>query len=270
MVDVVDGAAGGQPGRLTSPMVGRERERRRLRDAFEQAVSDRSCQLFTVLGLAGVGKSRLVQEFLDELDGPCTRCARPLPALRRGHHVLAARRSGQGGRRARRQRVARGGAGEADAGSRGGSEAPSSPPSGWPTRSGWSRPPAASTERFAAVRELFATLARDAPAGRRLRRHPLGRGHVPRPRRVPRRLGARRSDPARLPRAAGAARAAAGLGRRQAERDHDAARAALRRRMRGPDREPRRAAPGWRRRSRRGSPTLPKAIRCSSRRCCRC
>ena len=50
-------------------MVGRERERRRLRDAFEQAVGDRSCQLFTVLGLAGVGKSRLVQELLDELAG---------------------------------------------------------------------------------------------------------------------------------------------------------------------------------------------------------
>ena len=50
-------------------MVGRERERRRLYDAFEQAVDDRSCQLFTVLGLAGVGKSRLVQEFLDGIAG---------------------------------------------------------------------------------------------------------------------------------------------------------------------------------------------------------
>ena len=54
--------------RLISPMVGRERERRRLQDAFEQALGDRSCQLFTVLGLAGVGKSRLVQEFLGDLD----------------------------------------------------------------------------------------------------------------------------------------------------------------------------------------------------------
>ncbi|MBD0348468.1 MAG: AAA family ATPase [Thermoleophilia bacterium] len=45
-------------------MVGRRRELRRLRDAFEQAVVDRSCQLFTVLGPAGVGKSRLVQEFV--------------------------------------------------------------------------------------------------------------------------------------------------------------------------------------------------------------
>jgi DNA-binding SARP family transcriptional activator/tetratricopeptide (TPR) repeat protein len=55
--------------RLTSPMVGRERERRRLHDAFEQAVGDRSCQLFTILGAAGVGKSRLVGEFLGELEG---------------------------------------------------------------------------------------------------------------------------------------------------------------------------------------------------------
>jgi DNA-binding SARP family transcriptional activator len=59
----------GHVSRLDSPMVGRERERRRLQDAFDQAVGDRSCQLFTILGLAGVGKSRLVQEFLGELAG---------------------------------------------------------------------------------------------------------------------------------------------------------------------------------------------------------
>lgn len=53
--------------RFDSPMVGRERERRRLQDAFDQAVNDRSCQLFTVLGVAGVGKSRLVHEFLQGL-----------------------------------------------------------------------------------------------------------------------------------------------------------------------------------------------------------
>jgi DNA-binding SARP family transcriptional activator/class 3 adenylate cyclase len=53
--------------RLYSPMVGRERERRRLQDAFEQAAGDRSCQLFTVLGPAGVGKSRLVREFVATL-----------------------------------------------------------------------------------------------------------------------------------------------------------------------------------------------------------
>jgi predicted ATPase/class 3 adenylate cyclase len=65
----VSNDAPGLARRLASPMVGRQRERRRLHDAFEQAVSDRSCQLFTVLGQAGVGKSRLVQEFLGDLGG---------------------------------------------------------------------------------------------------------------------------------------------------------------------------------------------------------
>jgi DNA-binding SARP family transcriptional activator len=55
--------------RFASPMVGRERERRRLHGAFEQAVVDRSCQLFTILGPAGVGKSRLVREFIGDLAG---------------------------------------------------------------------------------------------------------------------------------------------------------------------------------------------------------
>jgi class 3 adenylate cyclase/tetratricopeptide (TPR) repeat protein len=51
------------------PMVGRERELRRLKDMFAQAVRRRSCRLVTVLGAAGVGKSRLVGEFLGTLDG---------------------------------------------------------------------------------------------------------------------------------------------------------------------------------------------------------
>jgi len=34
-------------------MVGRERERRLLADAWERVVSERSCHLFTVLGPAG-------------------------------------------------------------------------------------------------------------------------------------------------------------------------------------------------------------------------
>ena len=54
---------------LDAPMVGRERELARLRDAFSQAVADRSCQLFTSLGAAGVGKSRLAAEFLSSLAG---------------------------------------------------------------------------------------------------------------------------------------------------------------------------------------------------------
>jgi DNA-binding SARP family transcriptional activator/class 3 adenylate cyclase len=67
--EIVGLASGGYVGRLASPMVGRERERRRLHDAFDQAIGDCSCQLFTVLGVAGVGKSRLVHEFLDDIAG---------------------------------------------------------------------------------------------------------------------------------------------------------------------------------------------------------
>ena len=58
------------PGRrLDVPMVGRERQLKQLRGAFEHVVSERSCHLFTILGTAGVGKSRLVSEFLRSLDG---------------------------------------------------------------------------------------------------------------------------------------------------------------------------------------------------------
>jgi predicted ATPase/DNA-binding SARP family transcriptional activator len=53
--------------RFDPPMVGRERERRRLHDAFEQAHGDRVCQLFTIIGAAGVGKSRLVREFVRDV-----------------------------------------------------------------------------------------------------------------------------------------------------------------------------------------------------------
>ena len=54
--------------RFAAPMVGRETELRRLREAVGQAARDRSCQLFTVLGAAGVGKSRLVAESLSGID----------------------------------------------------------------------------------------------------------------------------------------------------------------------------------------------------------
>ena len=50
-------------------MVGRDRQLKLLRDAFDNVASERSCDLFTVLGPAGVGKSRLVSEFLTTIDG---------------------------------------------------------------------------------------------------------------------------------------------------------------------------------------------------------
>ncbi len=48
--------------RLDSPLVGRERELRVLEDTFNEAVSARSCRLVTVMGTAGVGKSRVTGE----------------------------------------------------------------------------------------------------------------------------------------------------------------------------------------------------------------
>jgi len=63
----VEAGAPGRARRLDSPMVGRERERAVLHQAYQRAVGERACHLFTVLGAAGVGKSRLVVDFLDEL-----------------------------------------------------------------------------------------------------------------------------------------------------------------------------------------------------------
>src|SRR4051812_4325866 len=48
-----------------SVLVGRERERKRLRREYEDTVADRACRLVTLLGPAGVGKSRLVADFLE-------------------------------------------------------------------------------------------------------------------------------------------------------------------------------------------------------------
>jgi class 3 adenylate cyclase len=59
--------ATGRPGvmrRPDSPFVGRDDELEVLSDAFSGVVQDSGCRLVTVLGPAGIGKSRLVEEFL--------------------------------------------------------------------------------------------------------------------------------------------------------------------------------------------------------------
>ena len=53
---------------LNSPMVGRAQQLQLLQNSFAVACRDRACSLFTVLGSAGVGKSRLVAEFLRGVD----------------------------------------------------------------------------------------------------------------------------------------------------------------------------------------------------------
>jgi class 3 adenylate cyclase/tetratricopeptide (TPR) repeat protein len=65
----VSGTAAGRARRLDSPMIGRERPLALLLHLFEGVVADRACHLFTILGSAGVGKSRLVEEFLRRLEG---------------------------------------------------------------------------------------------------------------------------------------------------------------------------------------------------------
>jgi class 3 adenylate cyclase/tetratricopeptide (TPR) repeat protein len=55
--------------RFDAPLVGRIRESRLLADAWERVRSERACALFTILGAAGVGKSRLAREFLERVDG---------------------------------------------------------------------------------------------------------------------------------------------------------------------------------------------------------
>jgi class 3 adenylate cyclase/tetratricopeptide (TPR) repeat protein len=56
------------PRRADTPFVGRSRELQLLSNAWERAASERACALFTVLGPAGVGKSRLAAEFIAAAD----------------------------------------------------------------------------------------------------------------------------------------------------------------------------------------------------------
>ena len=65
--------------RHRAEMVGRERQRKLLGHAFANVVGERACHLFTVLGTAGVGKSRLVAEFLGDPDDATVVRGRCLP-----------------------------------------------------------------------------------------------------------------------------------------------------------------------------------------------
>ena len=68
LLAVIEGAPG-VARRLDSPIVGRSFELTILNHAFERSERERTCHLFTVLGAAGVGKTRLASEFLDSLEG---------------------------------------------------------------------------------------------------------------------------------------------------------------------------------------------------------
>ena len=54
--------------KLRSPLVGRERERDMLADALERARREQSAQLVTLVGVPGIGKSRLVAELFQIIE----------------------------------------------------------------------------------------------------------------------------------------------------------------------------------------------------------
>ena len=75
---------------LEAPLTGRDEELTLLIDAARRSEQEGKAVLFTILGVPGVGKSRLVREATAHLAaGWLVGRARSLPALRRGHHLLA-------------------------------------------------------------------------------------------------------------------------------------------------------------------------------------
>ena len=97
------------PGPRRQPASRRHADRRaRRRTAadrcrYHEVVAQSAVRMVTVIGDAGVGKSRLVHEVVVAHHGRRHRAARPLPALWRRHHVLAAARDARSGRHPRRR-----------------------------------------------------------------------------------------------------------------------------------------------------------------------
>jgi predicted ATPase/class 3 adenylate cyclase len=77
---VLDLRVSERPRKLDSPLVGRAQQIEGLSSAVAAAVADNACHLVTVLGAAGVGKSRLVEDFVGGLGGrACVLRGRCLP-----------------------------------------------------------------------------------------------------------------------------------------------------------------------------------------------
>lgn len=74
----------GHSRRLDLPLVGRAEDLATLRRSYEEAVTSDACRRSLVLGAAGMGKSRLVAEFLATLDGRATVMSGPCLPYGRG------------------------------------------------------------------------------------------------------------------------------------------------------------------------------------------
>jgi class 3 adenylate cyclase/tetratricopeptide (TPR) repeat protein len=74
-------ALDGQPAlpKISAPFVGRESELELLENTLERTVRDRRPHVFTVYGEPGVGKSRLIREFLAGVEGTTILSGRALP-----------------------------------------------------------------------------------------------------------------------------------------------------------------------------------------------
>jgi class 3 adenylate cyclase/tetratricopeptide (TPR) repeat protein len=76
-VGVNDGA--GRAHAIEAPFVGREHELELLENTFKRATRDHRAHLVTIFGEAGIGKSRLAEEFLESLEGVTVLKGRCLP-----------------------------------------------------------------------------------------------------------------------------------------------------------------------------------------------
>ncbi len=205
-----------------APLVGRGRELELLMAAFERAVDERSPELVTVVGVPGIGKSRLAWELFQALD------RRPeLIRWRQGRSL-----SYGGGPFWAVAEMVKSHAGileddGADATAAKLADAATVVPEGereWVashlrTLVGLDTEQARDrAEAFTAWRRFFEGIAEREPLVLVFEDLHWADDDAARLRRPPGRLGRGRADPRRLLGAAGAARAAAGLGRRQAER----------------------------------------------------
>ncbi len=76
---VCAGDGSGRLSALRSPLVGRETELELLSNTFARTVRDGRAHLFTIYGEPGVGKSRVVREFVDSVEGATILTGRCLP-----------------------------------------------------------------------------------------------------------------------------------------------------------------------------------------------
>lgn len=77
VTDVLEGPA--RPLGPRAPLVGREAELELLENTFSRVLRDRRAHLFTIYGEPGIGKSRLVREFVDGVERASTLIGRALP-----------------------------------------------------------------------------------------------------------------------------------------------------------------------------------------------